>query len=139
MLKVGLLNINYNKTLGLWCLTPFQHFFRYTVEVSFIGEATRVPVETTDLPYITDKLYHIMLYRVHLAWAGFELTTLVMIRYDNYGDIFYTVRINNSTNIKPRTTISYLKSLNTKRSTIYDVKMHVMDWDSNNNCDGVGQ
>jgi hypothetical protein len=102
-----------------------------------LAEATRVPVETTDLPYVTDNLYQIMLFRVHLAWVRFELTTLVMIRYDNYGDIFYTVMINNSTNIKHRTTISYLKSLNTKRSTIYDVKMHVMDWDSNNNCAGV--
>ena len=32
--------------------------------------------KTTDLPQITGKLDHIMMYRVHLVWAGFELTTL---------------------------------------------------------------
>ena len=39
--------------------------------------------KTTDLPQVTDKLYHIMLYTS--PWSTFELTTSVVIGTDYIG------------------------------------------------------
>jgi hypothetical protein len=48
-------------------------------------EETRVPGENHRRPASSQTKHHIILYRVHLAWAGFELTALVVIGTDCMG------------------------------------------------------
>ena len=94
------------KGCGVQC--HFQQYFSYIVAASFIGRGNR---STRRKPWICskslNKLYHIMLHRVHPAWAGFELTTLVVIGTDCIGSCksnYHTIKITTTTTV-PVTTM----------------------------------
>ena len=71
--------------LEFWCLTPLSIIFQlFRGGQYYWWRKPECSEKTTDLS-LWHTLYHTMLYRVYLFWAGFELTTSEVICTDCIG------------------------------------------------------
>ena len=59
--------LKYEVGYWLWCFTPFSTIFELhrARGSQLYGGKPEYPKKTTDLSQVTDKFYHIMLYRAH--------------------------------------------------------------------------